>query len=69
MVPQVQIFSKYEPDKTMGTLLPKKDEVTDKITNVDSLDAQVLRQPKKYVHYDEFTKHFDSNHIKIPLRR
>jgi hypothetical protein len=39
------------------------------VSNVRLAAEEVLKQPKKYVHYDEFTKHFDSNHIKIPLRK
>jgi hypothetical protein len=56
-------------DHPSSALITKTPEVTDKVTNLRNVDNADLNQPKRYIHYDEFTKHFDSNHIKIPLRR
>lgn len=54
---------------TLNAMVPKHPEVTDKVTNTNNIRPEDLNNPKKYIHYNEFTKHFDSNHIKIPLRK
>lgn len=65
---QVYIFIVIS-EKTHNALIAKKDQVTGKVTEVNLITSEDLNQRKQYIHYDEFTKHFDSNHIKIPLRR
>ncbi|CAD8134273.1 unnamed protein product [Paramecium octaurelia] len=65
--PQVQIYSKYEPDKTQFQQQQKKVEVTDKVQHVVP-DLQQANQ-ERLVKKKEFTNTFNDNYKKIPLRK
>ena len=60
--PQTQIYSKFQPNHDVTQKAFHKDAVYEKAhqTRIPEMgDKALLKEPKKYIHYHEFTKGFD----------
>ncbi|CAD8136750.1 unnamed protein product [Paramecium pentaurelia] len=66
--PQIQIYSKYEPNKTQFYQKSKQEEVADKVQQIVPDIKQTTNQ-QRLVKKKEFTNTFNDNYKKIPLRK
>nr|8G2Z_0G Chain 0G, CFAP107 [Tetrahymena thermophila CU428]8G2Z_1G Chain 1G, CFAP107 [Tetrahymena thermophila CU428] len=69
--PQTQIYSKYTPDALSASRTFHKDTIFEKDyqKHIPELGSKPTVPKDKARPYNEFTKTYDSTHMKIPLRK